>query len=58
MTAYDAYLTARALADHGLDSDGATTADMDAAADLAGAPRPDGPGEQAVVRMALDAITT
>ena len=58
MTAYDAYLTARTLADHGLDSDSATRADLDAAADHAGAPRPDSAHDRDTVRAALDAITT
>ncbi|MGA4941746.1 hypothetical protein [Streptomyces cinereoruber] len=56
MTAYDAYLTAQALADHGLASDTATTADMDAAADHAGATRPDTAHDRHTIRAALDTI--
>jgi hypothetical protein len=57
VTALDAYLTARTLADHGrLDSDAVTHADMDAAADLAGAQRPAGSDDRHTVRAALDAI--
>ncbi|MCU1613896.1 MAG: hypothetical protein JWO98_1436 [Frankiales bacterium] len=56
MTAYDAYRTARALADHGLDSDAATHADLDAAADYAGGRRPDGPDDRDAIRLALDAL--
>jgi hypothetical protein len=59
VTAYDAYLTALALAGHGrTDSDAVTRADIDAAADHAGAPRPDGSHDRDTVRTALDAITT
>ncbi|AVH59919.1 MULTISPECIES: hypothetical protein [Streptomyces] len=57
MTALDAYLTARTLADHGMtDSDAVTIADFDTAADLAGAHRPAGPDDRHTVRIALDAI--
>lgn len=56
MTALAAYETARVLADNGLDSDAVTHADIDAAADLAGAPRPAGPDDRHTVRTALDAI--
>lgn len=57
MTAYDAYRTARYLAQHGLlDSDAVTTADMDAAADQAGARRPEAADDRHTVRAALDAI--
>lgn len=59
MTAYDAYLTALALADNGrTDSDAVTRADIDAASDHAGTHRPDSAHDRAVVRVALDAITT
>lgn len=58
MTAYGAYLTALILADHGrTDPDAVTHADIDAAADHAGTPRPDSTHDRAVVRVALDAIT-
>jgi hypothetical protein len=57
VTAYAAYLIATALAAHGrTDSDAVTHADMDAAADHAGTPRPDGPHDRDTVRAALDAI--
>lgn len=56
MTALDAYETARILADHGLTPDAATHADIDAAADHAGAPRPTGADDRHAVRIALDAI--
>jgi hypothetical protein len=56
VTALDAYDTARVLAAHGLDSDAVTHADMDTAADLAGAQRPAGPDDRHTVRLALDAI--
>lgn len=56
MTPYDAYLTARTLADHGLNSDNATHADIDAAADHAGAQRPDGADDRHTIRIALDAL--
>ncbi|MFE2710532.1 hypothetical protein ACFXKI_00725 [Streptomyces mirabilis] len=57
MTALDAYLTARTLAADGChDSDAVTHADMDAAADLAGARRPAGSDDRHTVRAALDAI--
>jgi hypothetical protein len=57
VTALDAYLTARTLADHGRhDSDAVTHADMDAAADNAGARRPAGSDDRHTVRTALDAI--
>jgi|tagenome__1003787_1003787.scaffolds.fasta_scaffold12049957_2 hypothetical protein len=56
MTAGDAYRTAMVLADNGIvDSDAVTHADIDAAADLARAPRPDA-DDRAVVRLALDAL--
>ena len=58
MTAFDAYLTAQALADHGLTvSDAVTAADLNAAADHAGATRPTTADDRHVVRLALDAIT-
>ncbi|WP_098007888.1 hypothetical protein [Streptomyces sp. sk226] len=58
MTAYDAYLTARLLAASGrTDTDAVTTADMDAAADMAGADRPGSGHGRQTVRLALDAIT-
>lgn len=58
MTAYDAYRTAQALASDGFTaSDTATTADVDAAADLAGVDRPATTDERHVVRLALDALT-
>lgn len=57
MTAYDAYRTAQALADHGLlDSDAVTRADIDAAADHAGAQRPADNSDRHAVRAALDTI--
>lgn len=56
MTALDAYRTAQILAGHGIDSDAATTADIDAAADHAGARRPDTADDRHAVRIALDAI--
>lgn len=57
MTAYDAYLTAQTLAADGRhDSDAVTHADMDAAADIAGAPRPAGSDDRHTVRLALDTI--
>lgn len=56
MSAYDAYRTAQVLADNGLDSDAVTHTDMDAAADYAGATRPQNPDDRHVVRLALDAI--
>lgn len=57
MTAYDAYLTAQALAEHGFpESDAITRADYDAAADQAGAARPADGHDRYVVRVALDAI--
>lgn len=57
MTAYDAYRTATVLAAHGrTDSDAVTHADMDAAADLAGANRPGTADDRHTVRAALDAL--
>lgn len=56
MDAGDAHRTARILADHGLNSDSATTADLSKAADLAGAGQPNR-GDQDAIRAALDAIT-
>ncbi|MFE4818543.1 hypothetical protein ACFRFU_19350 [Streptomyces sp. NPDC056704] len=56
MTALDAYETARVLADHGLDSDAVTHADINKAADRAGAQRPAGSDDRHTVRLALDAI--
>lgn len=57
MTALDAYRTAQALADHGLhDSDAVTTADIDAAADHAGVPRPADRNDRHAIRTALDTI--
>lgn len=56
MNAYDAYRTARILAADGrTDSDAVTHADMDAAADLAGAPRPSS-DDRHTIRTAIDAI--
>lgn len=55
MTAYDAYLTGRALAEHGLTSDSATHADMDAAADYAGARRPETSDDRHAIRLATTA---
>ncbi|MFE9461674.1 hypothetical protein [Streptomyces californicus] len=58
MTAYDAYLAARLLAASGrTDTDAVTTADMDAAADIAGADRPSSGHDRQAVRLALDTIT-
>lgn len=57
VTAYDAYLTAQFLASEGrADSDAVTHADMDTAADLAGARRPDSSDDRHTVRIALDTI--
>jgi len=56
VTAYDAYLTARTLAQYGLNPDTATHTDMDTAADHTGARRPDSPGDRHAIRTALDAI--
>ncbi|MET7975815.1 hypothetical protein ABZW44_22770 [Streptomyces mirabilis] len=57
MSAYDAYLTAQTLAANGrTDSDAVTTADIDTAADLAGAQRPADSDDRHTVRLALDAI--
>ncbi|MEU8902122.1 hypothetical protein [Streptomyces mirabilis] len=57
MTGYDAYQTAQTLAANGrTDSDAVTHADMDTAADVAGAPRPAGADDRHTVRLALDAI--
>jgi hypothetical protein len=56
VTAYDAYRTAQALAEHGLDSDSATRADINAAADHANAQRPADSNDRHAVRIALDAI--
>jgi hypothetical protein len=56
VTALAAYETARILAAHGLDSDTATTADIDTAADHAGVQRPAGSDDRHTVRAALDAI--
>jgi hypothetical protein len=56
VTALNAYDTARVLAAHGLNSDTATTADMNAAADHAGADRPADSHDRHTVRIALDAI--
>ena len=59
MTAYDAYRTAALLAEEGrTDSDAVTRADIDQAADLAGAHRPETSDDRHTVRIALDAITT
>jgi hypothetical protein len=58
VTAYDAYRTAQALAANGhTTSDAVTHADLDTAADYAGANRPDTADDRHVVRLALDAIT-
>jgi hypothetical protein len=57
VTAYDAYLTAQALADNGRhDSDAVTTADMDAAADQSGARLPANTDDRHTVRLALDTL--
>jgi hypothetical protein len=56
VTAYDAYLTARALHDHGISPDEVTTADFDAAADYAGTPRPTSLDERSTIRLALEAV--
>jgi hypothetical protein len=57
VTALDAYLTAQALAANGRhDSDAVTHADIDTAADLAGAQRPAGADDRHTVRTALDTI--
>ncbi|MCT9145699.1 hypothetical protein [Streptomyces violarus] len=57
VSAGDAYRTAQVLADNGLrDSDIVTHADMDAAAELVGAPRPAGPDDRAIIRLALDCL--
>jgi hypothetical protein len=56
VTALNAYDTARVLAAHGLDSDTATTADMNAAADHIGANRPTDNHDRHTIRAALDAI--
>ncbi|MEU0675453.1 hypothetical protein ABZ330_21680 [Streptomyces sp. NPDC006172] len=58
MTALDAYRTAVVLGEHGLVSDEATHADLDAAADAAGVPRPADPDDRHTVRVALDALRT
>jgi hypothetical protein len=56
-TAYNAYRTARTLAENGRrSSDALTHADIDAAADLAGAARPTSGDDRNNVRLALDAI--
>jgi hypothetical protein len=56
-TALDAYRTAQTLAGHSHhDSDAVTHADMDTAADLAGAARPSSSDDRNNVRLALDAI--
>ncbi|MDR3036167.1 MAG: hypothetical protein LBV78_24255 [Kitasatospora sp.] len=57
MNAGDAYRTAQFLADDGhLDSDAVTHADIDMAADLAGAARPETSLDRHAVRLALDTI--
>lgn len=56
MTAYDIILAARVLADHQLTSDTATRADLDAAADHAGVPRPTNSHDRHTIRLALDVI--
>ena len=57
MTAYDAYRTAQALATNGhTDSDTVTHADLDTAADYAGANRPDTANDRHTIRLALDAL--
>lgn len=57
MSAYDALRTAQLLAAEGCtDSDAVTHTDMDQAADLAGANRPETPGDRHAVRLALDTI--
>lgn len=58
MTPYNAYRTAQALAADGITtSDTATTADLDAAADLANVDRPATAEDRHVIRLALDALT-
>lgn len=57
MNAGDAYRTAQFLADDGrTDSDAVTHADIDMAADLAGAARPETSDDRYTVRLALDTI--
>lgn len=57
MTAYDAYRTAQLLASEGrADSDAATRNDIETAADIAGAARPQNADDRHTVRLALDAI--
>lgn len=57
MTVSDAHHIARILALHGhTDSDALTTADMDVAADLAGACRPEGSDDRHAIRAVLDTI--
>lgn len=56
MTALAAYLTAQVLADHGLTSDTATGADIDAAADHANVDRPADADDRHTVRIALDVL--
>lgn len=58
MTPLAAYETARVLAAHGLDSDTATHADIDTAADHAGATRPGTTDDRHTVRLALDVLNT
>ena len=57
MSAHDALRTAQFLAEEGrTDSDAVTHADMDQAADLAGATRPTTSDDRHAVRLALDTI--
>ena len=57
MTTDDAFRTAEFLAEEGrTDSDAVTHADMDQAADLAGAVRPTTSDDRHAVRLALDTI--
>ena len=57
MTAYDAYRTAVVLAENGhTDVDAVTHADIDAAADYAGADRPTDSNDRHTIQTALAAI--
>lgn len=59
MTAYDAYRTAQFLVSEGYtDSDVVTHADVDQAADLAGATRPVTVDDRHTVRLALDTLAS
>jgi hypothetical protein len=57
MSAYDAYRTAQLLASEGCtDSDAVTRNDIETAADIAGAARPQTADDRHTVRLALDAL--